>query len=88
MRRAAVSIPSNIAEGAGRKGAREFVQFLSMAKGSVAELETQLLIAIKLNYLEDASHLLQELDEISKMLIGLQGTVKMKAARSRVNVNE
>lgn len=45
MRRSAVSIPSNIAEGAARNGAREFVQFLGVAKGSLSELETQLLIA-------------------------------------------
>jgi four helix bundle protein len=50
MRRAAVSIPSNVAEGAARNGAKEFVQFLGMAKGSLSELETRLLISAELGY--------------------------------------
>jgi len=49
MRRAAVSIPSNLAEGAARTGQKEFAQFLSIAKGSLSELETQLLIAADLD---------------------------------------
>lgn len=50
MRRAAVSIPSNIAEGAARGTTKEFVRFLSMARGSIAELETQLRIAVQLGF--------------------------------------
>jgi four helix bundle protein len=50
MRRAAVSIPSNIAEGQARHSTGEFVQFLSHAEGSVAELETQLIIAVELGF--------------------------------------
>jgi four helix bundle protein len=46
MRRAAVSVPSNLAEGAARNGAKEFIQFLGVAKGSLSELETQLLIPL------------------------------------------
>ncbi len=53
IRRAAVSIPSNIAEGAGRNHDREFIQFLYIALGSLAELDTQLLIALRLEYLKD-----------------------------------
>lgn len=83
MRRAAVSIPSNIAEGAGRKSTKEFVQFLSTAQGSIAELETQLLIAGKLGYAKAASSVLKELDEISRMVIGLQGSLKAKAAKQQ-----
>lgn len=71
MRRAAVSIASNIAEGAGRSGKKEFRRFLSMSQGSVAELETQLIIAENLGYCSDIKDLLNELDEISKMIFGL-----------------
>jgi four helix bundle protein len=54
IRRSAVSIPSNIAEGKGRLSKREFRQFLGNARGSLAELETQILIAQNLNYLNEA----------------------------------
>ena len=52
MRRAVVSIPSNIAEGAARQGGREFRNFLSMAQGSLSELDTQLELALRLEYIE------------------------------------
>jgi len=78
MRRSAISIPSNIAEGAGRGGKREFKQFLSIAQGSIAELETQLIISGKLNYAakDKIDDFIFELDEISKMIIGLQRSLK------------
>jgi four helix bundle protein len=75
MRRAAVSIASNISEGAGRNSRKEFKQFLSISQGSVAELETQLIIAEKLGYCSDINSLFSELDEISKMIIGLIKTL-------------
>jgi four helix bundle protein len=56
IRRSAVSIPSNIAEGAGRKGKKEFEQFLYIALGSLSELETQLLIAYNINYLDKKTY--------------------------------
>ncbi|HEX9883144.1 MAG TPA: four helix bundle protein [Desulfobaccales bacterium] len=70
IRRAAVSIPSNIAEGQFRNSSKEFRQFLAIALGSSAELETQLIIANKVNYLstEDLSSLLNKLEIIMKML--------------------
>lgn len=70
IRRAAVSIPSNIAEGAGRSSKKEFVQFLYIALGSLSELETQILIAAELDYLNPAD-ILSDIEEIRKMLLGL-----------------
>ena len=74
LRRAAVSVPSNIAEGQARQGTREFVQFLSHAQGSLAELETQLLLSIELDFAQksDVDRPLQEIDELQKMIVGLK----------------
>jgi four helix bundle protein len=73
IRRAAVSIPSNIAEGAARRSRREYQQFLYTARGSLSELDTQLEISQRLGYLKpEAAEALQDrLDELSKMLNGL-----------------
>lgn len=73
LRRAAVSIPSNIAEGQGRFGAAEFRHFLRQANGSLMELETQILISERLQYItsEQASKLLREAAEVGKILNGL-----------------
>ena len=73
MRRAAISIPSNIAEGHGRETERDFKRFLSMAKGSVSELETQLFICQELGYLtkEQEQQALSLCIEIRKMLAKL-----------------
>lgn len=73
MRRAAISIPSNIAEGAARKSDKELVQFLYIALGSLVELDTQLMIASNLKYIDKEQYILlqQRLDEIGKMLNGL-----------------
>lgn len=68
MRRAAVSIPSNIAEGRSRSTRKDFVQFLKIASGSLAELETQVLIAKDLGFLEDEQVILALLDEERRML--------------------
>jgi len=73
MRRAAVSIPSNISEGHARKSTKEFINFLSIALGSTAELETQLIFCVELGYLnqEQTKEACQLLDEIGKMIRGL-----------------
>ena len=71
VRRAAVSVPSNIAEGAARNSKKDFQRFVFIARGSLAEVETQLLIAERLNYISDASQVLGKVDEIRKMLGGL-----------------
>ena len=71
IRRAAVAVPSNIAEGAGRSGQREFVQFLSIARGSLSELETQLLIAINLGYMDTQQQAFELLERVSRLITGL-----------------
>ena len=71
LRRAAVSVPSNIAEGQGRLTKGEFRQFLGNAKGSLAEVETQLIIARNLGYLVDPQPLLEQLSEVARLLNGL-----------------
>lgn len=78
MRRASVSIPSNLAEGAARKGNKEFMQFLNIAQGSISELDTQIELAYRLAYINKESHstLINKLTEISKMLYGLAKRLK------------
>jgi len=71
LRRAAVSVPSNIAEGQGRLTKGEFRQFLGNAKGSLAEVETQLIIARNLGYLVDPQPLLEQSSEVARLLNGL-----------------
>ena len=74
MRRAAISIPSNIAEGQARHTTGEFVQFLSHAEGSVAELDTQLLISVELSYCtkSKAQAAFDLISELRKMLNALR----------------
>jgi four helix bundle protein len=76
MRRAAVSIPSNIAEGAARTGAREFAQFLNVARGSLSELETQLFIASDLEYIKSSDTAFNVLDHVSRLVTGLHKSVR------------
>jgi four helix bundle protein len=71
IRRAAVSIPSNIAEGNARHSVADYLRFLTMARGSLAELETQLILSSDLGFLEDPSPLLNSLDEVKRILQGL-----------------
>ena len=78
MTRCSVSIPSNIAEGAGRNGKGEFKHFLGIALGSSFELETQLLISKNLNYLTDEvyKNCTESVCEIQSMIIGLKKSLK------------
>jgi len=74
VRRAAVSVPSNIAKGQARHTTKEFLQFLSHAQGSLAEVETQLMLSVDLGFAgqEGVAEGLQEIDEIQKMIIALK----------------
>lgn len=68
IRRAAVSVPSNIAEGYGRETHKDFAHFLSLSKGSLYELDTQLDLAVDLGYISKDEQLESKIDEISRML--------------------
>jgi four helix bundle protein len=77
IRRAAISIPSNIAEGAARHSRKEFVQFLYVASGSLAELETQLLLASRFGF-SITGTALNRTEEVRKLLLGLLRSLKKK----------
>jgi len=77
IRRSGVSIPCNIAEGAARKNKKEFVQFLYIALGSIAELETQLIISKELEYIHDLK-IFDDLERLKAKLLGLIRYVKVR----------
>jgi four helix bundle protein len=79
MRRYSVSIPSNIAEGSGRKTAKDFHSFLSNALASSFELETQLIIAHRLNFTDELQYesIISMVQEVQKMIIGLQRSLNI-----------
>ena len=78
MRRSAVSIPSNIAEGAARNSDKEFLQFLYVARGSLSELETQVIIANELKYLKQVDKLQKIIEKTYALLGGLIKSIKSR----------
>ena len=80
MRRAAVSVPSNIAEGAARGSPREFIQFLYISLGSLAELETQFLLSKRLGFVEN-SEMDGDIERIRKMLFGLIRNLRTRSSK-------
>lgn len=84
MRRAAVSIPSNISEGYGRNSTKEFINFLFIARGSLSELKTQLQICNRLNYFSESEseYVLNLSSEVYKILNALISKLKQKLAAS------
>ncbi len=78
MRRSAISIPSNLAEGAARKGQAEFANFINIAKGSLSELETQLIISKRQNYIDDISEIVDLMAKVSSQLSGLHKHIVSK----------
>ncbi len=77
LRRAAVSVASNIAEGSGRSSTKEFLQFLNIANGSLAEIETQLELAYRLNYIQSIE-IQPNINHIRSMIFGLIRSLRKK----------
>ena len=80
IRRSTISVPSNIAEGQRRGSDREFLHFISISSGSLAELITQLMLCVELEYVSESkmSPILDELEEIDKMLNGLKRSISRR----------
>lgn len=81
MRRAAVSVPANIAEGAGRTSKKEFLQFLSISRGSLNELDTYILLSKDLGYLKDADEVESLTQRVFALLGGLIASERKLAAK-------
>ena len=71
IKRASISIPSNIAEGSARSSDKEFIQFLYISLGSLSEIETQFIIAKELAYIDDISDILNQIKKVRKLILGL-----------------
>ena len=78
IKRAAVSVPSNIAEGFMRKGTKEFVQFLHISLGSLGELDTQIEISVRLGFVFSPDIIIAKIEVVRKMLYGLINSLKPK----------
>lgn len=80
IKRTSVSIPSNIAEGAGRSSDKDFLRFLDIANGSAFELETQIQLALDLGFIrkKDLTNYLDNITEVQKLIYGFRSKLKMK----------
>jgi len=78
IRRAAISIPSNIAEGAARRPTPEFLRFLSISRGSLSELDTQLQLAFRLGYTRLSTEINERIDDAFSMLTGLMNSLQAR----------
>lgn len=89
MRRAAISIPSNIAEGRSKRSTKDFLRFLQIAYGSAAELETQIMIGENLGYISNhqVKALLEEVNRIGRMLNGLYSRLEGKSRATGLKQN-
>lgn len=83
IRRAAVSIPSNVAEGCGRGSNKELYRFLDIASGSLAELETQIFIAKELGYISDSSNVDDLMMKVQKLLVGFKKKNKSRNSKKQ-----
>ena len=81
LRRAAVSVPSNIAEGAARSSTKEFIQFLHIALGSVSEVETQVIIAQRLDYVDDVNSIEEQIEAVRRLILGLIRYLRRRDAK-------
>lgn len=84
MRRAAVSIVSNLSEGAARESPRDFARFLRIARGSAAELDSQLVLAVRLGFLLDPGELELHILRVGRMLTALHRAIKVKRQSSAI----